>query len=181
MRWKTLREAIEDLDDNVGLCAKFSPRILEFLKHVPEGGNWRLLPKDMVKEAMGGAYESGGGKVGFYRRLKYDEPSPTLVTSPIQKATILCHPTKFRPLSVREYMKIQQFPDWWNVQGATADCYRQIGNAVPIGLGKAIGSMLLSVAMGKSVVEVRRTRGTSVHARMTGMQERLFGNGDIYD
>jgi len=78
-------------------------------------------------------------------------------------------------------MKIQQFPDRWNLQGAAADCYRQIGNAVPIGLGKAIGSMLLSVAAGTSIVHVRRTRGTSVHAKMTGMQERLFGNGDIYD
>ena len=181
MRWQTLRDTIDDLEDNVGMCAKFSPRILEYLKHVPEGGNWRLLPKEMIQEAMGGAYESGGGKVGFYRRLKYDEPSPTLVTSPIQKATILCHPTKFRPLSVKEYMKIQQFPEWWNILGATADCYRQIGNAVPIGLSKAIGSMLLSVASGKSIVQVRRTRGTSVHAKMTGMQERLFGNGDIYD
>jgi DNA (cytosine-5)-methyltransferase 1 len=181
MRWQTIRDAIEDLEEDAGMCAKFSPRILEFLKHVPEGGNWRLLPKEMVKEAMGGAFESGGGKVGFYRRLKYDEPSPTLVTSPIQKATILCHPKKFRPLSVREYMRIQQFPESWNLQGATADCYRQIGNAVPIGLGKAIGSMLISVASGKSIVHVKRTRGTSVHAKMTDMQGRLFGNGELYD
>ena len=181
MRWQTLRDTIAGLDDSPGMCAKFSPRILDYLKHVPEGGNWRMLPTEMVKEAMGGAYESGGGKVGFYRRLKYDEPSPTLVTSPIQKATILCHPSKFRPLSVKEYMKIQQFPDRWNLQGATADCYRQIGNAVPVGLGKAIGSMLLSVAEGNSTVQVRRTRGTSVHAKMTGMQQRLFGNDDLYD
>jgi len=181
MRWKTLREAIGDLEDHAGMCAKFSPRILEFLKHVPEGGNWRTLPPNMIKEAMGGAYESGGGKVGFYRRLKYEEPSPTLVTSPIQKATILCHPTQFRPLSVREYMRIQQFPERWNLQGATADCYRQIGNAVPVGLGKAIGSMLLSVASGESIVQVRRTRGTSVHAKLTAIQESLFRNGEIYD
>jgi len=181
LRWQTLRDAIAGLDDDPGLCAKFSPRILAYLRHVPEGGNWRLLPTDMVREAMGGAFASGGGKVGFYRRLKYDEPSPTLVTSPIQKATILCHPTEFRPLSVREYMKIQQFPEGWKLQGATADCYRQIGNAVPIGLGRAIGSMLRAVAEGNATVQVRRTRGTSVHAKMTGMQERLFGNGELYD
>jgi len=181
LRWQTLRDAIAGLESEPGLCAKFSPRILTYLRHVPEGGNWRMLPAEMVREAMGGAYESGGGKVGFYRRLKYDEPSPTLVTSPIQKATILCHPTEFRPLSVREYMKIQQFPDGWKLQGATADCYRQIGNAVPIGLGRAIGSMLRAVAEGNSTVLVRRTRGTSVHAKMTGMQERLFGNGELYD
>ena len=51
----------------------------------------------------------GEGKVGFYRRLSYDQPSPTVVTSPVQKATMMCHPTQNRPLSVKEYARIQQF------------------------------------------------------------------------
>ena len=55
---------------------------------VPEGGNWRDLPEDIIPIAMGGAYKSGGGKVGFYRRLSYNQPSPTVVTSPVQKATM---------------------------------------------------------------------------------------------
>jgi DNA (cytosine-5)-methyltransferase 1 len=73
-------------------------RVLEL---VPQGGNWRDLPLDVVEQAMGGAYKSGDGKVGFYRRLSYSQPAPTLVTSPIQKASMLCHPTQNRPLSVR--------------------------------------------------------------------------------
>ena len=166
MRWRTLHDAIADIQDDCGPHANFSPKIAKYLKMVPEGGNWRSLPANVTAEAMGGAYESGGGKVGFYRRLSFSEPSPTLVTTPVQKATALCHPRETRPLSVREYARIQQFPDAWKFEGKITDCYRQIGNAVPVPLGRAIGQMLLSVALGNAEVRVRRMRGTSVHAKM---------------
>lgn len=174
MRWRTLLDAIGNISD-VGACAKFTPTINTYLKLVPEGGNWRSLPPSIAKAAMGGAYESGGGKVGFYRRLSYSEPSPTLVTSPNQKATLLCHPRETRPLSVIEYARIQQFPDSWKFQGKLADCYRQIGNAVPIPLGKAIGQMLISVALGNAQIHVKRMRGTSVHDTMKQMSQALSG------
>lgn len=96
-RWRTLSNTIRDLEYDCGECAAFSKDRLAYLRLVPEGGNWRDLPEDIRKEAMGGAYESGGGKVGFYRRLSYSQPSPTLVTSPVQKATMMCHPTQNRP------------------------------------------------------------------------------------
>ena len=85
-----------------GECAAFSEERLAYLRLVPEGGNWRDLPEDMQEAAMGGAYGANGGKVGFYRRLSYSQPSPTLVASPVQKATMMCHPTQDRPLSVRD-------------------------------------------------------------------------------
>ena len=166
MRWKTLHSAIGDLQNDPGPCARFSPNVSKYLALVPEGGNWRSLPQNLVEAAMGGAYESGGGKVGFFRRLPFSEPSPTLVTSPIQKATALCHPRDTRPLSVKEYARIQGFPDTWKFSGSTTECYRQIGNAVPIPLGTAIGQMLMSVALGNSEVRVKRMRGTSVHDGM---------------
>lgn len=175
MRWRTLGDAILDLQGTEMPCAKFSQNLSKYLAMVPEGGNWRSLPPNHVKAAMGGAYESGGGKVGFYRRLSYKEPAPTLVTSPIQKATVLCHPRENRPLSVKEYARIQQFPDDWIIEGKIQDCYRQIGNAVPIPLGKAIGQMLIAVAQGDSEVKVRRMRGTSVHAKMQRMGAVLSG------
>ena len=165
MRWQTLADAVGDVEEP-GPHAKFSKRVVEYLDMVPEGGNWKSLPQTRVQEAMGGAYESGGGKVGFYRRLSFREPSPTLVTSPIQKATMLCHPRQTRPLSVKEYARIQGFPITWKIEGKTSDCYRQIGNAVPVPLGNAIGQMLASVAAGNSEVFVKRTRGTSVHNKM---------------
>ena len=163
MRWRTLGEVIRDLENNPGPCTNFSEERLKFLRLVPEGGNWRDLPKEIQPIAMGGAWESGGGKVGFYRRLSYAQPSPTVVTSPVQKATMMCHPTKDRPLSVKEYARIQQFPDDWKIEGTISNQYKQIGNAVPVGLAEAIGKALISVAEGNSTVSTKRTRGTSVH------------------
>jgi DNA (cytosine-5)-methyltransferase 1 len=165
-RWRTLGDAIGDLENRAGESARFSPRVQEILNLVPEGGNWRSLPPDVAEEAMGGAWKSGGGKVGFFRRLSYSEPSPTLVTSPVQKATMLAHPTQARPLSVQEYARIQGFPDDWNLVGTTSDKYKQIGNAVPRALGKAIGKMLKSVAEGSAKIETKRRRGTSTHSRL---------------
>lgn len=133
---------------------------------VPEGGNWRDLPEEVQRVAMGGAYASGGGKVGFYRRLSYSQPSPTIVTSPIQKATMMCHPTQDRPLSVTEYARIQQFPDSWVITGTMQERYKQIGNAVPVGLAKAIGEAIVSTATGRAEVKVKRIRGTGVHSRI---------------
>lgn len=174
-QWKTVRDAIADLEFDRGECATLSEERLKFLKMVPEGGNWRDLPEDIIPVAMGGAYKSGGGKVGFYRRLSYDQPSPTVVTSPVQKATMMCHPTQDRPLSIREYARIQQFPDDWIFTGTTAAKYRQIGNAVPVGLAEAIGKAVRSVADGSSVVETKRFRGTNVHNKIRSALE-LGGN-----
>ena len=165
-RWKTLGDTIKYLEDKVCECAEFSENRLKYLRMVPEGGNWKNLPADVIQEAMGGAYESGGGKVGFYRRLSYSQPSPTVVTSPVQKATMMCHPVKDRPLSVLEYARIQQFPDDWKIIGTTSDKYRQIGNAVPIGLAKAIGQTLIAVANGEAEVIVKRVRGTNIHDKI---------------
>jgi DNA (cytosine-5)-methyltransferase 1 len=178
MRWRTLFDAIADLQKECGIHAKFSPKIASYLNLVPEGGNWKSLPPTIVEEAMGGAYLSGGGKVGFYRRLSFAEPSPTLVTSPVQKATLLCHPRETRPLSLSEYARIQGFPDSWCFEGKPTEAYRQIGNAVPIPLGKAIGQMLLSVALGNSEIRVKRMRGTSVHQRLQQAQHSI--NQEIF-
>jgi DNA (cytosine-5)-methyltransferase 1 len=165
-RWVTLREAIGDLEDEPGDFVNFSPGRLGLLRHVPEGGNWRKLPPGLVEGAMGGAYLSGGGKVGFFRRLSYDEPCPTLVTSPVQKSSMLCHPRKDRPLSVPEYARLQQFPASWRFCGPVSNRYRQIGNAVPVGLGRALGEVLVAVADGRATIRTKRSRGTDVHNRI---------------
>ncbi len=140
--WRTLGDAIRNLYDPEPEFIPFSKPRQRFLKLLRSGENWRALPSDLQAEALGGAYTSTGGRVGFYRRLSLDEPAPTLPTSPTQKSTLLCHPTELRPLSLREYARLQQFPDNWTFVGSVADRYRQIGNAVPVGLGRAIGSAL---------------------------------------
>ncbi len=165
-KWQSLSSAIRDLENAPGVCESFSQERLKYLRLVPEGGNWRSLPEEMIEEAMGGAYRSGGGKVGFYRRLSYSEPCPTLVTSPVQKATMMCHPVQDRPLSIREYARIQQFPEEWVFTGTVASQYRQIGNAVPVGLAEQIGKAIIAAADNTAVVKTKRFRGTGIHNRL---------------
>lgn len=153
-RWRTLRDALEGLHDPNPQYQAYSESRLRFLRLVPEGGNWRSLPKDVLPEAMGGAFMSGGGKVGFYRRLAWDRPSPTVTTSPAQKATDMCHPSELRPISVREAARIQGFPDDWVFCGSVSDQYRQIGNAVPVGLGYAVGHALTRTLEGHAQLAV---------------------------
>ena len=113
------------------------------LSMVPEGGDWRDLPEEVAKEFMGASFYLGGGKTGMARRLSMDEPSLTLTCAPAQKQTERCHPTETRPLTVREYARIQTFPDEWMFAGTVSDQYKQIGNAVPVNLSYAIGRSLM--------------------------------------
>lgn len=170
-RWKTVGEVIKDLESDPGEYTPLSGDRKKYLHMVPEGGNWRDLPQEIIPVAMGGAYDSGGGKVGFYRRLSYSQPSPTITTSPAQKATMLCHPKQDRPLSIKEYARIQQFPDDWKFTGTISAQYRQIGNAVPIGLAEAIGRAIISTANKTSTIETKRFRGTSVHNKIKNAME----------
>lgn len=180
-RWKTVGETIKDIENEEGECGSLTPERKKYLKMVPEGGNWKDLPKDIVEKAMGGAYKSGGGKVGFYRRLSYSQPAPTITTAPAQKATMLCHPVKDRPLSVHEYARIQQFPEDWIFIGTTAAKYKQIGNAVPIGLAKAIGKAVIAVADNNAVVDTKRFRGTGIHNRIKNALELGSYSGEEND
>ncbi len=149
--WLTLREGLKDLVDSQPEFVPYSENRLKYLRLLTAGQNWRYLPSELQQEAMGGAYKSEGGKVGFYRRLAWDKPSPTVTTSPHQKATDMCHPDELRPLSVRECARIQTFPDDWVFYGSTASKYRQIGNAVPVLLGEAIGQYLYQIIKGDRV------------------------------
>lgn len=143
-KWLTLKDAIFDLQERTDLnYIPLRPQNIEFMKLVKEGENWKSLPPDIAEKAMGKAYHLSGGKTGFLRRLNYAEPSPTLVTSPTMPATLLCHPTKLRPLSIEEYARIQQFPDNWIFEGSIEEIYKQIGNAVPVGLGYAAGMQVM--------------------------------------
>ncbi|ENU93208.1 hypothetical protein F971_01255 [Acinetobacter vivianii] len=143
--WRTLKEAIADLPaEKNQFCATFPEKRLKYYRLLTSGQNWRNLPEDLQKEAMGKSYYLGGGKTGFLRRLDWNKPSPTLVTSPTMPATDLAHPEEDRPLSVAEYARIQQFPDYWKFAGKLVDQYKQIGNAVPSDLGYAIAQTIIN-------------------------------------
>lgn len=145
--WKTFRDLYleNDFESKKHDYVLFPEKRLKYYRMLKAGENWKNLPLEMQKEAMGKSFYSGGGKSGFLRRLSWDRPSPTVVTHPAMPATDLCHPTENRPLSVQEYKGIQQFPDNWIIEGKILDQYRQIGNAVPVGLGKALGSHLIKL------------------------------------
>lgn len=119
--------------------AKYPEYKKQVLDMVPPKGYWRDLPVDIQKEYMGGSFYLGGGKTGMARRIGWDEPSLTLTCSPAQKQTERCHPDETRPFTVREYARIQTFPDEWKFAGSMAQQYKQIGNAVPVNLGQEIG------------------------------------------
>jgi DNA (cytosine-5)-methyltransferase 1 len=142
-RWSFLASAIADLKDHD--YVQFPEKRLKYYRLLKQGQNWRDLPLEEQKAAMGNSFYSGGGKTGFFRRLHWDKPSPTLVTHPAMPATSLAHPEEDRPLSIQEYKRIQGFPDDWFVAGDILSRYRQIGNAVPVPLGAAIGTLIRSL------------------------------------
>jgi DNA (cytosine-5)-methyltransferase 1 len=115
----------------------------DVLDLVPQGGYWRDLPLEIQKAYMGRSFYLGGGKTGMARRMSWDEPSLTLTCSPAQKQTERCHPKETRPFTVREYARIQTFPDKWEFTGSVSQQYKQIGNAVPVNLAKEIGYSII--------------------------------------
>lgn len=142
--WRTFGEAVEDIQGQKMHCSSFPEKRLKYFKMLKEGQYWKDLPEDVQPEAMGKSFALSGGKTGFYRRITFSKPCPTLVTTPTMPATDLCHPTEDRPLSVEEYKRVQGFPDDWKICGNLSDMYKQIGNAVPIALGRAIGRTILN-------------------------------------
>ncbi|MBY7355003.1 DNA (cytosine-5-)-methyltransferase [Escherichia ruysiae] len=144
----TLKDALKkgelydsDVPESEG--QKYPKRKAEILSMVPPGGYWRDLPEDIQKEYMLKSFYLGGGKTGMARRLSWDEPSLTLTCAPAQKQTERCHPEETRPLTVREYARIQTFPDEWVFEGPMSAKYKQIGNAVPVNLSFAVGKSVV--------------------------------------
>uniref|UniRef100_UPI0035ADEA03 DNA cytosine methyltransferase n=1 Tax=Cloacibacterium sp. TaxID=1913682 RepID=UPI0035ADEA03 len=128
-----------DCDVPISLGAKYPQSKIEVLDLVPPKGYWRDLPLEIQKKFLGGSFHLGGGKTGIARRIGWDEPCLTLTCSPAQKQTERCHPDETRPFTVREYARIQTFPDDWQFAGSIAQQYKQIGSSFPINLAREIG------------------------------------------
>ena len=149
--WNTFKSAVKGLHNINHDFIKFPEHRIKYYKKIKEGQNWKSLPVSLQKEALGSSYFAGGGKTGFLRRLGWNKPSPTLVTDPTMPATDLAHPELNRPLSIQEYKRIQEFPDDWKLSGSLRNKYKQIGNAVPVSLGKAIGKLIANHALRKKI------------------------------
>ena len=151
-KWNVFKDAVKGIKKHNHI--NFPEKRLKYYRMLKAGQNWRNLSDEMQREAMGKSYFSGGGKTGFLRRLAFDKPSPTLLTHPAMPATDLAHPKEDRPLSVEEYKRIQQFPDDWEITGPILQQYKQIGNAVPKGLGIAVGNHIINLVNGNTIREI---------------------------
>lgn len=144
--FRTLGDAIGEgfVDPDPDLM-DFSPRKLKYLSMVPPGGNWRSLPIEVQKESMGKTWHLKGGRSAYWRKLSFDFPSPTVVTMPNHAGTSMCHPTELRAITVGEAAAIQEFPPDWKFYGNATSKFRQVGNAVPIRLGRVAGEVVASM------------------------------------
>lgn len=143
----TLKNALKNVPHSEGM--KYSPKRAAILELVPPGGCWRDLPEDIQKSYMMKSYYLTGGRTGMARRISWDEPCLTLTTSPSQKQTERCHPEETRPFTVREYARIQTFPDDWEFIGGIGSKYKQIGNAVPVNFAYHLGRSIINALSAK--------------------------------
>ena len=141
-----LKDVLKNVPDSP--YQPYSENKRKVMELVPAGGCWVDLPEDVAKAYMGKSYYSGGGRRGMARRIAWDEPCLTLTTSPSQKQTERCHPDETRPFTVREYARIQKFPDEWKFCGNLTEQYKQIGNAVPVELARRVGLKIVKALEG---------------------------------
>lgn len=146
----TLKDALKkgdlyETDVPLSYGQTYPKRKKEILEMIKPGGYWRDLPVELQKEYMQKSFYLGGGKTGMARRIAWDEPSLTLTCAPAQKQTERCHPDETRPFQIREYARIQTFPDDWEFEGSPSYQYKQIGNAVPVNLAEEIGYTLVKL------------------------------------
>lgn len=182
-KWKTLRSCLGNIDKHHHL--NFPEKRLKYYRLLKPGQNWKNLPENLQKEALGKSFYAGGGKTGFLRRLDWGKPSPTLVTHPAMPATDLAHPQEDRPLSIEEYKRIQEFPDSWQLAGPLIQQYKQVGNAVPLSLGAAVGNLVMNLLSGKKMAHLSgfkysRYRNTSHEEWISEFRQRIAKHHDSY-
>ncbi|CAN6358096.1 unnamed protein product [Urochloa humidicola] len=84
-----------------------------------------------------------------YGRLWWDEVVGTVLTCPNARMQALIHPAQDRLLTIRESARLQGFPDSFRFRGTIKDRYRQIGNAVAVPVGRALGYALAMAILNK--------------------------------
>jgi DNA (cytosine-5)-methyltransferase 1 len=128
-----------------------SPSVMERIKHVPQGGNWRDIPRKLLPPGMARARTSDHTK--RYGRLDPSSLASTVLTKCDPHWGEYVHPTQNRAISIREAARLQGFPDTFRFAGELkTKLYRQVGNAVPVPVAFAFGKHLAKL--------LRETRST---------------------
>jgi DNA (cytosine-5)-methyltransferase 1 len=140
---KVLKDVLINVPISQG--ANYTEEKIRLFKMIPQGGCWVNLPENLQQEYLGNSYNSGGGKRGILYRLSMEKPSLTLLCTPSQKQTERCHPLEERPLTIREYARIQTFGDDYEFMGSLSSQYKQIGNAVPVELAYQLGNSIMNI------------------------------------
>ena len=125
----------EDLNEvSLHQATAHSKKMLEIISHA--GKNISCIPKHLISSGFSSCYS----------RLDADEPSVTITVNFVHPASNRCiHPYQNRALTPREGARLQSFNDSYQFAGNRSQITKQIGNAVPPLLGKAIGDALKSI------------------------------------
>lgn len=118
------------------LITKTTDVALERFRALKQGENFHSLKNELKENTYSDASRTQNT---IYLRLKYDEPSGTVVNV---RKSMWIHPTLDRAISVREAARLQTFPDSFVFCGSKDQQYQQVGNAVPPILAKAIAEKL---------------------------------------
>jgi DNA (cytosine-5)-methyltransferase 1 len=178
--FSTLGEALEGFEEARPVLMDFSPRKKRYLAQVPPGGNWRMLPPEIAQESMGRAYFAKGGRSGWWRRLSWDLPCPTITTLPNHSSTSMCHPFELRVLSVGECARIQEFPQGWAFVGTPTQQMKQVGNAVPARLGKVAGDVIRKHAATEPVNDPTLPPYRRIYLRSHVRTRQWFKDGQAF-
>lgn len=135
-----------------------SPRLSdlewEMAKHIPEGGNWQNIPVHIPSKRLEQIRKSGG-RTTYYGRLSFDKPSFTITTyfNRLGNSSNL-HPVQQRMISIREGARLQSFKDNFVFYGSKSSQYKQIGNAVPPLLARAVAETIKPHLENKTFIDL---------------------------
>lgn len=134
--------------DEIHVTRYFTQLSLNRYRSIPPGGNRFDIPSHLLAPCWR-THRSGAADV--MGRLSWDKPSVTIRTEfyKPEKGRYL-HPTEHRPITHLEAARLQGFPDDYKWFGSKYSIARQIGNAVPLQLGHALGCHILSALWNSS-------------------------------
>lgn len=150
---RRLRQGSTDVHNHA--APRLAPINIERMRYIPQGGNWRDIPFELLPEGMKRARRYD--HTTRYGRMTWDGLSCTVLTKCDLHWGAYIHPEQDRAITVREAARIQSFPDWFHFQGSRTEQYVQVGNAVPPLLGRRIGEAILATEPSKHFFPVAAT------------------------